>query len=204
MALTGPLTAPDDALTIEPDALVRDKDLVEPDRNTRLSEDDAAAIERLCHNFHGALLRYFSRRTKNVDNIEDMVQEVFLRLIRRGGTSTLEQGNLNAYVFETASSVLRDRYRKRVTRCADAHEPFEDDRHSDEDFSPERVLQGKEQLAQAIVVLFELPERTRAIFVLRRIERLPFKDIAARLGISVSAVEKHMQRAIKHLAQRID
>jgi RNA polymerase sigma-70 factor (ECF subfamily) len=65
-------------------------------------------------------------------------------------------------------------------------------------------LLGKERLVRATAVLLELPERTRVIFVLRRLEGMRFNDIAARLGISVSAVEKHMQRAITHLMRRIE
>jgi RNA polymerase sigma-70 factor (ECF subfamily) len=42
------------------------------------------------------------------------------------------------------------------------------------------------------------------IFVLRRLEGMRLNDIAKRLGISVSAVEKHMQRAIIHIMRRID
>jgi RNA polymerase sigma factor (sigma-70 family) len=51
-------------------------------------------------------------------------------------------------------------------------------------------------------VLLELPERTRQIFVLRRLEGLSYFEIGRRLGVSVSAVEKHMQRAVRHLAAR--
>ena len=62
----------------------------------------------------------------------------------------------------------------------------------------------RQQLARATAVLLELPERTRVIFVLRRLEGMRLNDIAKRLGISVSAVEKHMQRAITHIMRRID
>ncbi len=168
------------------------------------ADEDKAALERLNRDFRGSLLRYFGRRMREPSEIEDMVQEVFVRLIKRGGTSALERENLNAYVFETASNTLKDRLRKRVTHHADAHEPFDHTRHSDADFSPEHVLLGRERLARATAVLLELPERTRVIFVLRRLEGLKYQDIAARLGISVSAVEKHMQRAIAHLARQAD
>jgi RNA polymerase sigma-70 factor (ECF subfamily) len=168
------------------------------------SDEDQAALERLSRHFRWPLLRYFRRRTKDTADLEDMVQEVFVRLIRRGGTSALARENLSAYVFETASSVLKDRLRKHVTRHVEAHESFDNDKHSDVDFSPEHVLLGKERLVRATAVLLELPERTRVIFVLRRLEGMRFNDIAARLGISVSAVEKHMQRAITHLMRRIE
>jgi RNA polymerase sigma-70 factor (ECF subfamily) len=69
------------------------------------------------------------------------------------------------------------------------------------DFSPEHVLLGRERLARATAVLLELPERTRVIFVLRRLEGMKYLDIAARLGISVSAVEKHMERAVARLME---
>ena len=47
------------------------------------------------------------------------------------------------------------------------------------------------------------PERTRAIFLLRRLEGMKYLDIAARLNISVSTVEKDMQRAVAHLTTRL-
>jgi RNA polymerase sigma-70 factor (ECF subfamily) len=67
----------------------------------------------------------------------------------------------------------------------------------------ERVFLGKEALNRASVALLELPERTRTIFVLRRLEGMRYADVARRLGISVSAVEKHMVRAIAHLTERM-
>jgi len=168
------------------------------------SEADRTILAQLSREFRASLIRYFARRVQGLSDVEDMVQEVFLRLARRGDTSALVSGNVNAYIFEAASSVLSDRLRKRRTHCADAHETFDCDRHCDTDFSAEHVLLGKERLTRAIAVLLELPDRTRVIFVLRRLEGMRFADIAARLGISVSAVEKHMQRAIAHLMRRID
>lgn len=178
--------------------------MAEPQNQPAFSDDDKAALERLEREYRGSLLRYFGRRTRDCADLDDMVQEVFLRLIRRGDTSGLESENPGAYMFETASSVLKDRLRKQQTHHTRAHEPFDRDRHGGEDFSPEHVLLERERLAQATAALLELPERTRVIFVLRRLEGMRFKDIAARLGISVSAVEKHMQRAITHLMRRTD
>lgn len=76
--------------------------------------------------------------------------------------------------------------------------------HGSVDFPPERVLIGKDRLAEAVAILMELPERPRTVFVLRRIEGLRYKDIAARLGISVSAIERHMKRAVLHLMKRLE
>lgn len=55
-------------------------------------------------------------------------------------------------------------------------------------------------LGRALIALDALPERTRSIFLLHRIDGYSYPEIADQLGVSRKAVEKHMTRAIKHLA----
>lgn len=152
--------------------------------------------------FRPSLLRFFERRVRDRVEAEDLVQDVFVRLARRGDLQNIEE--LGGYIFETAASVLHDRGRRRQVRAADAHEIFDSEKHGGADFAPDRVLQGQERLRLASAALLQLPERTRHVFVLRRLEGMRYGDVAARLGISVSAFEKHMQRAMAHLVQRLD
>ena len=163
---------------------------------------DRIALDQLSQNWRSLLKRYFNRRISCADEVEDMVQEVLVRLIRRGHVSKIE--NLAGYVFETASSVLKDRHRRHRIRYTAAHDSFDQDMHGGVDFSPEDVLIGRERLSRAVSALLQLPERTRTIFILRRLEGMKYKEIAHRLGITVSAVEKHVQRAITHLGQLSD
>jgi len=160
--------------------------------------EDRASLDALDKAFRRSLVRYFARRVGDCE-VEDMVQQVFERLLRRGDVTGLER--LSGYVFQTASSVFTDYLRRSRARRADAHDEFDKDLHGDLDFSPEHVLLGSERLARATAVLLELPERTRVIFVLRRLEGMKYLDIAVRLGISVSALEKHMARAVERLAE---
>lgn len=69
--------------------------------------------------------------------------------------------------------------------------------------SPERVLQGREQIARVLATLEALPERTRRVFILVRFEEMSYKLVAQRLGISVSAVEKHVMKALRQLHARL-
>lgn len=147
-----------------------------------------------------ALARYFQRRIRDVSEVDDLVQEVFLRIVRRGAAGELEK--LEGYVFKTAASVLTDRDRRRRVRQAGRHVPFEPDLHAGETPGPERTLIGLETLEAIGVALLELPERTRRVFVLRRIEGLSSPEIARRLGVSPSAVEKHMLKAVRHILAR--
>lgn len=144
-----------------------------------------------------ALRGYFQRRVRDPHEIEDLVQDVFVRIAGRAGGDRID--NLNAYVFRTAASVLADRARRRSTHSADAHVAFDPDLHAGVDVSPERYLSDREDLQLAVAALLSLPERTRVIFVLHRLEGMGYREIGGRLGISTSAIEKHMARAVRHL-----
>ena len=156
------------------------------------AEDDSGVL-RLVHNF-------FVRRLGSQD-AEDMVQEVALRLHQRQAESRIESPE--GYAVQVARSVLTDRWRRESVRQRDRHVTLEDYHHPVEDISPARVLEGKERLTQVLRSLEELPDRTRQVFVLHRFEELSYAAIASHMEISVSAVEKHIMKAIKHLAKRM-
>lgn len=157
----------------------------------------ADAFARQAAAMRGPLAAYFRRRVRNAGEVEDLVQEVFLRLTVRGTPQNTDHAS--AYIFQTAASVLADRYRRRVVRHADEHVALDPDLQGEQDFDPARIYAGKQALNAAAAALMTMPERTRTIFLLRRIDGLRHQAIATQLGLSVSAVEKHMVRAIEHL-----
>lgn len=144
------------------------------------------------------LVRYFRHRVPDPAEAEDLVQEVFARISARDSQEPI--AHLSGFVFQVASNVLADRGRRRFARKAEAHVEFDPDRHADEDFDPHRILAGKETLRAVTEALLTLPHRTRTIFVLHRLEGRKAREVAQQLGISVSAVEKHMLLAIQHLS----
>jgi RNA polymerase sigma-70 factor (ECF subfamily) len=150
----------------------------------------------------GWLTRFFRRRVRNSAEVEDMVQDVFARMVARNSTEPVE--HLGGYVHKTAASVLADRARRRSSHGADLHVPFDAELHGGQEIDPERILGGTQELRVATAALLSLPERTRTVFILRRLEGQQYRDIAAHLGISVSAVEKHMLRAIEHLGREME
>jgi RNA polymerase sigma-70 factor (ECF subfamily) len=158
--------------------------------------------------FRGPLMRFFLRRVRDRAEAEDLTQEVLLRAIAASNAGRIERAP--AYVFSIAVNLLRDRRRQVVRGGTPIFVPLEDALASElesqllEDFSPERVLLSKDSLADALRTLDELGERTRNIFILFRIENMKQKDIAALYGIAQSTVEKHVMRAVLHLATRYD
>jgi RNA polymerase sigma-70 factor (ECF subfamily) len=144
------------------------------------------------------LMTYFARRVSDKTEVEDLVQEVFSRIVARSSTEPV--GYIAGYVFQTAASVLADRGRRRAVRHADAHVAFDADQHDQVDMDAVRAFEARQDLRQVTAALLKLPERTRSIFVLHRLEGRRYREISEQLGISVSAVEKHMARAVHHLS----
>jgi len=155
-------------------------------------------IDDLARRYAGPLARYFRARVRPGADIDDLVQDVFLRLAARRGDTAVETAE--SYLFTVAASVLHDSFR-RTARRGGEHQLFDDEKHAGEGFSPERVFLGQEQLAGVEKALHELPERTRVVFILNRFEDMTYAEIARRLQISTSAIEKHMMKALAHLAK---
>ncbi len=170
-------------------------------RNTQ-DQADHVVLAREAGPVRRWLTGYFRRRVRDDDEIEDLVQDVFTRIVARDSEEAVS--HLGGYVLRTAASVLADRARKRAVRHSDQHVVLDTDRHGDDELDPERVLSGKEDLHAATAALLSLPERTRTVFVLRRLEGYRHAEIARHLGISISAVEKHMVRAVRHLSAEME
>ena len=162
---------------------------------------DRRAIADLSVRYGQAVRRFFSRRLRDGADVEDLTQEVFARLLKRAELG--EIANIEGYLFHTAANLLRERARKAARRPGDTPDIDADLADSVEAFSPERILLGREAYARMVEALQELPERARTIFVLNRFEELSAAEIARRLGVSVSTVEKDMMRAIAHLKARL-
>lgn len=173
-------------------------------RNTEMRGADARETEMLAAlsgRYRTPLLRFFAKRLPADADAEDLVQDVFVRLIRRARVSDIEK--LDGYVFQIADNLRRDLLRQRLGRPVEPLETLDESALPADPLTPDRALEGKERLAQFLAALKELPERTATIFMLHRWDQMSHADIASLVGISVSAVEKHMVRAIAHLARRM-
>ncbi len=167
---------------------------------TQVSRREQALLDHWARKFRAPLIHYIQRRAPARFEPEDLVQDIFLRLARRADLATIER--VEGYLFQTAASVLADRYRK-DGRSLDFVESFDDSLQGEEVLTPERVVIGRESLDELVKALHLLPERTRNIFVLYHFEGVRQKDIAGRFEMPISTVEKHMARANKHLLQRV-
>jgi len=169
-----------------------------------------ASVEQLRNElaarFQRPLMTFFLRRVKDRSLAEDLTQDVLLKVVRASERGQIERAD--SYVFKVAINLLRDQ-RRRAQRTGPAvFLPIEEDHDGPlesqlvEAISPERVLLSEDSLADVLRSLEELGELTRNIFILFRLENMKQKDIAALYGIGHSTVEKHVIKAVLHLASR--
>lgn len=150
---------------------------------------------------HEAGLRAWLRRRRlEPAEIEDVVQEAYTVLASRERLDDLRHPR--AYLFRIAHAlVLRDARRARIV----PFEPITDmDSFSEvnDPFSPERIAIGREEMRRLAAVIQTMPARVRAAFVMRRVHGFSQREIAARMDITESTVEKHIARGLALLIER--
>lgn len=171
------------------------------DPPSRVNEPDdrisRTALEDYARRFGPSLRRYFSRRGAQAQDIDDLLQDVFVRLASRAEGDNIE--NPEAYLMQTASSAWNDYLRKRGRVGHARQVEYIDELHSPEVFSPDRVLESRQSVELLVEALRQLPGRTMHIYVLCRLDGMKREEVARRLGISVSAIDKHLIVATKHV-----
>jgi len=175
------------------------------DRSARLVWSPPFALDPPCARCaalqtwaHVDELRGYLRRRIPADDVDDVIQDIFMRLVQRGGATV---DHPRRYLFKVALRTLIDRRRAARSRRAELHCELLDTDLPPDELSPERHLAAREDVKAARAVLAGLPPRTRDILVAIRIDGGTAKAVAAQHGISVSAVEKHLVRALRALRQ---
>ncbi len=164
--------------------------------------EDRIEIAKLARRYGPAVSTYFARRIASRADVEDLTQDVFASLLRRAELADID--NVEGYIFQIAANRLRERIREQGRRIAVTGEPPDEDYlATSEDSSPERILLDKQAFGRLLRGLRELPERARTVVVLNRYEGLSAREIARRLGVSVSTIEKDLIRAIAHLRDQV-
>ena len=146
-----------------------------------------ATLETLWNQFHDGLHRFISSRLPNDDDADDILQEVFLRIHTRLET-VRDMDKLESWIYQIARNSITDYYRSRRKLVELASDLPVEDEHQEED-AAESLAPSIREIVQA------LQEPYREALILTEYQGLSQKEMADRLGISLSGAKSRVQRA---------
>lgn len=158
-----------------------------------------SAIENLYIEHHGWLVGWLKRRLSLGFEAADLAQDTFVRLLRRDSASKFDFSEPRALLSTIARGLAVDHIRAENVRRAYAEAVCD---------IPEALMPSPEQrllllqtLTRIDAMLNELKPNVRTAFLLSRLDGLSYPDIAERLDVSLSSIEKYMAVALRHCWQ---
>ena len=142
------------------------------------------------------LIRFIARRLRCRATAEDLVQEAYIRLLQVAQPLRSSR----AFLFHTVTNLALNHSSDERRRADLRREVVAPQADRVDSTTPERSALAIEELRAISDVFGALPARTREVFILNRFDGLNQREIAERLGISLTVVEKHMSRAVLRLS----
>ena len=145
-----------------------------------------------------ALMRFLRRNWRAESDIVDLRQEVYARVCE--AASAAAPINPKAFVFTTARNLLIDRTRHARVVPLEVATDLEGWALGVDEVTPDRHLTAREEVRRLQAGLAVLPTRCREVVVLRKIEGLSQREVAARMGIREDTVERQTAHGMRALA----
>ena len=170
------------------------------DRMAAVARGELSSMNGIYENRHRPLFRFFFRLTGRQATAEDLVHEVFLRMIRYRHTYQAEgqtQSAFESWMYRIARNTLADNVRKHrheITAAEGELESIESGRPT-----PFETAAKRQDLALLYRALRELPDEKRELLVLARFQGLSYEQIGRILGCESGTVKGRVFRAMKEL-----
>jgi len=143
------------------------------------------------------LRRFLAVRLRNADDVPDLAQEVFLRLLRVEGYESIRSPE--AYLFTIASHVIHQHAVRRSSESVPVEiaEVFSELRTSASDDPPDQAAHAQ-QIEELERILAHLPVRVATALVLHRVAGYSVQEVGDELGVSRETAKKYLARAVEH------
>lgn len=159
-------------------------------------------LQRLLEHRGEHLRSFLRRRTRDPQEVADLAQEVYLRLLRVPDATTI--ANPEAYLFTVAANLVRER--AVLARRGARSVPHDDPSVEGElawDAGLEGAADGERRTERLHAALAELSPKCRAAVVLQYRDGLSYEEIGARLGVSGNMVKKYLRQGLAHCRRRL-
>jgi RNA polymerase sigma-70 factor (ECF subfamily) len=172
---------------------------------------DASAWQQLVTGHHRRIYAICYRFTNNADDADDLTQEVFLKVYRSLGSFDTARGSFQIWVTTVTRNLLVDHYRRsRLERASESLDvPFDGDhdgatladRLADRRPAQDSHVAALELKARIAAALTHLSPELREAVILRDLQDLDYKEIAAVLGVPEGTVKSRISRGRTELAR---
>ena len=142
-----------------------------------------------------ALRAYLHRRFPTLPDHDDLVQETYARMLREKEAGRLTHER--AFLFTAARNAAIDLFRRRRTTPHETFDELGDLALLEETPGVVESLDREQRLESLLEAIVALPDRCRQVMMLRHLDGLSYKEIAARLEISPETVKVHMIKGVK-------
>lgn len=153
--------------------------------------------------FEGVLRACLYRYTRNNSDVDELLQEVYARLLTAGASDDPEVRSVRAFALTVARNVAFDWLRHRQVVPIELVADLEALEVLDEGEQIEEIVNSHQELAMLVKAIQSLPDRCRQVFTLRKVYGYSQKEIALRLSISENTVEQHLTKAARRCAQAL-
>ena len=142
---------------------------------------------------------YLRKRFPRATDVDDVVQESYLRIFRARPSSRI--ASVKAYLFATARNVALAIFRRPRIFAEVGVTDFPASRIMEEGVEVPEQVSTTQEIALLLDAIDALPSRCREIFILRKLQGLPQKEIARQLGLSERTVQVQVARGAKKCAE---
>ncbi|MBK8815569.1 MAG: sigma-70 family RNA polymerase sigma factor [Methylococcaceae bacterium] len=158
----------------------------------------ALDIQSLFTRHRGELLWHLLKIVKCEETAAELAQESYLILVESAGKQTIEQPR--SFLFKVATNLALNHLRR--NKVAEVNSPYlEITEHATP--SAEHTAEQTQRFERFIGMIDAMPPRSREIFLLHKVHGMPLKQVAAELGITVKAVEKHVTKGMALCRERL-
>jgi len=165
----------------------------------KIKEGNIQAFETLFRTYYEPLCRYAYSLVEDMNTAEEIVQELFYTLWKERQNLQIFT-SVNGYLYRSVKNKsLQFLEHKRVR---ENYQKIYIENTNFETSTPQEELEYKELEQQIEETLVHLPERRQKIFLMHRMERKKYNEIAQELQISVKTVEAEMSKALRELRDK--
>lgn len=158
-------------------------------------------LESIFNKYKNDLKRYLLKSLRHEAAADDLVQDVFVRLLRY--KVDIPESSIKGFLFVTSANLVKDRFRRQKVRRLSLTDPNHPARLSVTQQNPEVILKDKQRLELLKTVLDDMDQKYHTAFILYRFQDKKHAEIAEIMGVTSRTVRNYIKEAMLQLNEKL-